>query len=151
MPAGAAQVVQVLVGGEAAVDDGHDPAEPPARRPSLTSGSTELSLVLPGHTQHRTGIPSLVTASPITIWGRSVRWSLEWPYLRNSSVVFGLEVGGGGVEQQQVDLEVEQVGDGEEHRLLHLGLGVGLDQQVHRPVRLVLIHRLQPGDRDVVR
>ena len=59
------------------------------------------------------------------------------------------EVGGGGVEEQQVDLEVEQVGDGEEHRFLHLGLGVGVDQEVHRPIGLVLVHRLQPGDRDV--
>jgi hypothetical protein len=35
--------------------------------------------------------------------------------------VFGVafEVGAGGVEEQQVDLEVEQVRDGEEHRLLH--------------------------------
>jgi hypothetical protein len=66
--------------------------------------------------------------------------------------VFGvaLEVGAGGVEEQQVDLEVEQVGDGEEHRLLHPGVGVGLDQQVHRPVGLVLVHPLEPGDRDVV-
>ena len=60
------------------------------------------------------------------------------------------EVGGGGVEQQHVDLQVQEVGDGEEHRLLHPGLGVGLDEEVHRPVRLVLIHRLQAGDRDVV-
>jgi hypothetical protein len=37
----------------------------------------------------------------------------------------------GGVEEQQVDTEVEQMGEGEEHRLLHLG--VGLDQQVISP------------------
>ena len=60
------------------------------------------------------------------------------------------EVGAGGVEEQQVDLEVKQVGDGEEHRLLHLGLGVGLHQQVHRAVSLVLIHRLQAVDGHVV-
>jgi len=60
------------------------------------------------------------------------------------------EVGAGGVEEQQVDLEVKQAGDGEEHRLLHLGLGVGLHQQVHRAVSLVLIHRLQAVDGHVV-
>ena len=30
-----------------------------------------------------------------------------------------------------------------------LALGVGLDEQVHRPVGLVLVHRVEPGDRDV--
>jgi hypothetical protein len=66
--------------------------------------------------------------------------------------LFGVafEVGAGGVEEQQVDLEVEQVRDGEEHRFLHLRLRVGLDEQVHRPIRLVLIHRSQPGDGGVV-
>ena len=83
------------------------------------------SLVLPGQHQQRTGIPSRVTASPMTICGRSLRWSLECPYAGGaapSSRVLGVafEVGGGGVEEQQVDLKVEQVGDGEEHRLLHL-------------------------------
>jgi hypothetical protein len=64
------------------------------------------------------------------------------------AVVFAvaLEEGGGGVEEQQVDLEVEQVGGGEEHRLLHPGLGVGGHQQVHRPVRLVVVHASKPGD-----
>ena len=36
VPAGAAQVVQVGVGGEPAVDDGDDPAEPPARAARLS-------------------------------------------------------------------------------------------------------------------
>jgi hypothetical protein len=66
--------------------------------------------------------------------------------------VFGVafEVGAGGVEEQQVDFEVEQVGDGEEHRFLHLRVGVGLDQQVHRPIRLIVIHALQARDGDIV-
>ena len=38
-----------------------------------------LGLRMPGQTQHRTGMPSRVTASPITICGRSGRLSLEWP------------------------------------------------------------------------
>jgi hypothetical protein len=54
--------------------------------------------------------------------------------------LIALEERRGGVEQQQVDLQVEQVGDGEEHRLLHPGVHVGVDQQVHRPARLILVH-----------
>jgi hypothetical protein len=52
-------------------------------------------------------------------------------------------------EQEQVDFEVEQVRGGEEHRLLHLPFHVGVDQNVHRPVRLILIHLRQAGDGDV--
>jgi hypothetical protein len=50
--------------------------------------------------------------------------------------VGGLEVGAGGVEEQQVDLEVEQRGHRPEDFLLYLR--GGLDQPVHRPVALVL-------------
>ena len=46
--------------------------------------------------------------------------------------------------------QVEQVGDGEEHRFLHARVGVSLDEQVHRPIRLILVHSVQAGDRDVV-
>ena len=49
-------------------------------------------------------------------------------------------------KEQHVHIEVEQVRDGEEHRLQHLGLGAHPDEQVHRPIRLVLIHCGQPGD-----
>jgi hypothetical protein len=64
-------------------------------------------------------------------------------------VIVGLEVGAGGVEQQHVDLEVEQVGDGEEH--LPLDRLVGLQQKVHRPVEhlRVLSELTDPGQRDV--
>jgi hypothetical protein len=40
--------------------------------------------------------------------------------------------------------------DGEEHRFLHLGLGVGGDEEIHRPIRLILIHHIEPRDRDVM-
>jgi hypothetical protein len=40
--------------------------------------------------------------------------------------------------------------DSEEHRFLHPGVGVGLDQQVHRPIRLIHIHPVQPRDGHVV-
>lgn len=52
------------------------------RRPSLTSVMTVWSLVPPGQVQQRTGMPSRVTARPMTICGRSLRWSLECPYWR---------------------------------------------------------------------
>jgi hypothetical protein len=61
-----------------------------------------------------------------------------------------LEIGGGGVEEQQVHLQVEQVGHGEEHRLLHPAGGVGVHQQVHRPIGLVLVHGGQSRDRGVL-
>ncbi len=73
------------------------------------------------------------------------------PVLARGFFGVAFEVGAGGVEEQQVDLEVQQVRDGEEHGLLHLRLGVGLDEQVHRPIRLVLIHAVQPRDRRVMR
>ncbi len=95
----------------------------------------------------------------MTICGRSSRWSVVAVVLglavAAKSVLAGLlgvafEVGGGGVEEQQVDLEVEQVRHREEHRFLHRALGVGLDQQVHRPIRLVLVHHGQAGDDHVL-
>jgi len=57
-----------------------------------------------------------------------------------------LEVGAGGVKEQQVDLEVQQVCAGEEDGLLDLGLRVGVDEQIHRAVGMVLVHRLKTGD-----
>jgi hypothetical protein len=67
-------------------------------------------------------------------------------------VVFAVafEVRRRGVEEQQIDFEVEEVGRGEEHRLLHRALRVGAGEQVHRPVRLVVVHRDQAGDRRAV-
>ena len=50
---------------------------------SLTCRISAESLVSPGQHQTRTGIPSLVTAMPITTWGRSSRWSLDFPQVRN--------------------------------------------------------------------
>ena len=39
--------------------------------------------MFPGQHQTRTGIPSLVTAIPMITWGRSSRWSLDFPQVRN--------------------------------------------------------------------
>src|SRR5213076_1746631 len=112
------------------------------RRSSLTWASTVWSWVLPGQHHTLTGIPSRVTASR----SRSAAGRRGGPWTCVAAKPAGpilplvaFEVGGGGGEEQQVDLQVEQVGDREAHRLLHLGLRVGLHQQVHRPVRLVVV------------
>ncbi len=60
------------------------------------------------------------------------------------------EVRRGGIEEQQVDLEIEEVRAREEHRFLQLAFGVGLDEQIHRAVALVLVHRRQAWDVDVL-
>ena len=42
--------------------------------------------VFPGQHHTRSGMPSRVTAIPITTWGRSSRWSLDLPQVRNPAV-----------------------------------------------------------------
>ncbi len=155
MPAGALQVVQVVLGGEAAVDHGDHPSQAPVPHAVLDLGQDRLvvGVARPAPAAHRDPLPGdrepdhdLWQVGPVVL-GVSV---LAEGVL---AVFFGVtfEVGAGGVEQQQIHLEVQQIGDGEEHRLLHPCLGVGLDQQVHRPVGLVLVHRLQPRDMHVAR
>ena len=152
--AGAAQVVQVRGGGEPPVHDGDDPAQAPVPHAVLDLGQYGLVVGVagPAPTPHRD--PFLGHGQPDHDLGQVGAVVLGMPVSAERTVAFLLgvafEVGGGGVEQQHVDLQVQQVGDGEEHRLLHPGLGVCLHQQVHRPVGLVLIHHLQPGDRDVM-
>ena len=65
-------------------------------------------------------------------------------------VVLALEVGGGRVEQDHVDVEVQQVGDGEED--LPLERLVGVEEEVHRPVEdLGVVSQLDHlGNGDVV-
>ena len=99
-------------------------------------------------------MPVRVTAMPITTCGRSGRWSLEWPRARKPTVspspgvvgLLDLEVGGGGVEEQQVDLEVQQVGHREVHGLGQVGFD--LEEPVHGPVEGVLVDLVAgPGSR----
>ncbi len=58
------------------------------------------------------------------------------------------EVGAGGVEEQQVHFQVQQVGDVVIHRARQLW-GY-LDQPVHRPIAGLIDHGVQPVDHDVV-
>lgn len=116
--------------------------------------------MLPGHTQTRTGIPVRVTARPTTTCGRSgpvvlgvaeaaQGLGLSLASLLGLVLLLDLEVGRGGVEEEQVDLEVEQVGDREEDGLLHGSGGVGCGEHVHRPVGRIGVDRLQARDRRV--
>jgi hypothetical protein len=128
-------------------------------RSRLTSSTTFTSAVFPGHTQHLTGMPSRVTAKPITTCARFGRESLLCPASASQrrprrrprrrriaslvAVIAGdvlvlaldLEVRRGGVQEEQVDLQVEEVGDAPEH--LPLDLVMRLEQEVHRAVQLM--------------
>ena len=141
---------------------------------SLTWRISAESAVFPGQHHTRSGIPSRVTAIPITTWGRSSRWSLDLPQVRNPAVrssppsgvvpagdgaavlvagnrVVGVlrdEVGAGRVEEQQVDLEAEQVRDPVEDLLLQGA--ADLQQPVHRPVARVVSRLRQARDQDVL-
>ena len=103
--------------------------------------------MLPGSTHERTGIATRVTARAMITCGWLSRPSLLWPRLRSgaykrpahscwsSSQLVDLEVGGGGVIEDQIDIEAEQVGGVEEHITLDL---VGPDcQKVERAIALI--------------
>ena len=72
------------------------------------------------------------------------------PVAAEAVVVLGLEVGGGGIEQQHVHLQVEQVRHREEHPLLDRR--IRLQQGVHRPVEHLWVRaqRTDPWKSDVV-
>ena len=53
---------------------------------SFTWRISAESAVFPGQHHTRSGIPSRVTAIPMTTWGRSSRWSLDLPQVRNPAV-----------------------------------------------------------------
>jgi hypothetical protein len=141
--AAAAQVAQVLIGGEAAVDDPDAAAEPPAAQVVLDLA--DHGLVVAGARPDpdpdrdplaRDGEPDhdLRQVGPLILG--VVERPKRWP--RTDRVRLGLEGGRGGVEEEQIDLQVQQVGAGEENRLLHPCLGVRVDQQLERPVGLVV-------------
>ena len=153
VPARAGQVGQVVVAGEAAVHHGDDPAQPPAAQ-------VILDLLEDGHVvgvarpaPHPDRDPLAGDRQPDHHLRQVAAMVLGVPIdperARAALLGVAFEERGGGVEQQQVDLQVEQGGGGEEHRLLHPRLGVGGHQQVHRPVRLVVVHPRKPWDRRV--
>jgi hypothetical protein len=150
VPARASQIGQVLTGGEAAVDHRHHPAEPPAAQVvfHLLEHGLVVGVARPAPHPHRDPLAGdgqadhdLRQVGPVV---------LGVPKAANAILAVAFEEGRGGVEAQQVDLEVEQVGGGEAHRLLHPRLSIGLHQQVHRPIRLIVVHPGKPGDRRVL-
>ena len=60
-----------------------------SRMSVLTCRISAESDVFPGQHQTRTGMPSRVTAMPITICGRSSRLSLDLPWARNPAALPG--------------------------------------------------------------
>jgi hypothetical protein len=110
---------------------------------SFTCRISAESAVFPGQHQTRSGIPSRVTAMPMTTWGRSSRWSLDLRQVRNpaSSVTkYVLAVSRG----KQVDLEPEQARGPVEDLPLQ-GLA-DLQQPVHCPVAGVVGRRVHARD-----
>ena len=151
--AAAGQVAEVVVRAEAAVDDPDQPAEPPAGQVVLHLLDHGLVVGVPGPDPDPHRDPLAGDREPDHDLGQVGPVILRVPEHAEAGLaafaLFGLvpfEVGRGRVEEQQVDLEVQEVGAGEEHRLLHLRLGVGRREHVHRPVGLVLVHRLQTRD-----
>ena len=60
-----------------------------SRMSALTWRISAESAVFPGQHQTRTGMPSRVTAIPITICGRSSRLSFDLPCARNPAALAG--------------------------------------------------------------
>lgn len=154
VPAAVREVGEVVVGGEPPVDDGDDAPETPVAQVVADPRQQLLVRGVAGEapdpdrdplSRHRQADDDLGEVGTMVLRVAEDPEALSRPVL-----LVELEVGGGGVEEQQVDLEVEEVCHREEDGLLHLGLAIGRDEEVHRPVGLVLVHRGKPGDRDVL-
>jgi hypothetical protein len=106
-----------------------------------------------GHSKdHRPDLPQIVIRLAVTREGIPVRvWT--WPGNTSDAAV---------LPQVNDDLRGWRLGrvvtivdrgfssKGEEHRLLHLGFDVGVHEDVHRPVRLIVVHARQARHGDVV-
>src|SRR5829696_2126057 len=127
VPTRPAQVGQVVGRGEAAVDHGDDPAELPGPQVVFDLGKQGLVLGVagPAPTPHRDAGPGdrqpdhdlgqvVTVVLGLAVAAEALPASTVAVAVAGLVVVFvvGFEVGRGGVEEQQVDLEVEQVGDG---------------------------------------
>ena len=133
VPAAASEIAQVLLRGQAAVDDPHAAAKPPAGEIVLDPLDHRLVGRVARPHPHPDRDPGARHRQPdhhLRSVGALVFGVAEAAQRLGVGIVLlilvlDLEVGRGRVEEQQVDLEVEQVGDREEHRLLHLALRVG--------------------------
>jgi len=121
----------------------------PAGHPSLTSVMTDMSLVLPGRHQDPHG-HALARDRPPDHDQRqigSVILGLAKDAQRALARLAGvaLKVGARGVEDQEVNLEVEQISAGEEHGPLHPRPRSRL-RPVGPAVGLVLVHLREAGE-----
>jgi len=108
VPTSTAQVGQVVGAGEAAVDHGDDPSEPPAPHVVFDLGQDRLVVGVAGQHHTRTGMPSVVTASPMSDLRQVVAVILAVAVAAErvlaDLLAVAFEVRAGGVEEQQVDL-----------------------------------------------
>ena len=163
VPARRAQVTQVGLAGEAGVDDVDRAAESPAREIALDLGDDGLVVGVPGPHPAADRDPLARDRQPdhdLRQIGPVVLGVPEPPQrplagARLLHVVLivewildvDLEVRRGGVEEDDVDLEIQQRRDAEEDRLLHPLRA--RQQEVHRAVELVVGERVDAGDDDV--
>ena len=147
MAARAAQVAQVVLAGEARVDDVDRAAQPPAAQVALDLADDGLVAGVPGPHPHADGDPlagdgqaddDLRQIGPVVLGvpaAAQPRRALADSISVSGGGVVGrdvvelaavlvvavadFEVRRGGVEEDHVDLEVQQCRDAEEHRLLH--------------------------------
>ena len=171
-----AQVAAVLRGGEAAVGDPDDLRQAPVPHVVLDLPDQRGVARVPGPAPDPHGDPVPGHGHPDDDLGQVVAVVLGLPpgaeparlsplpvlavrllaghgvalLIAGDGLVFVLrhEVGGGGVEEQQVDFEVQQVGEVVED--LPLQVVADLQQPVHRPVAGIVAGRGQPGDQDVL-
>ncbi len=148
--AAALEVMTLLLAGKAPVDHPHHPGQlPPGQVPlHLVDGRRIRRVAGPRPAPHRDAASG--HRQPDDDLRQVLPVILGVPVLPEAAILvrlLELAVGARRVEEQQVDLEVEQIRHGEEHRLLDL-LAV-LHQEVHRPVQRVRLDRVQPFDVDL--
>src|ERR1022692_2076270 len=158
-------MAQVLLAGEAGVNDVNRASQPPAHQVTLDLADDGLvvgvarpdpypdrdTLAGDGQADHDLrqvgtvilGVP-LAAQRPVGLTRARllVLLLLVWVLSR-----LGLPVGRGGVEEDHIDLEVQQMRDAEEHRLLHALRA--LQQEVHRTVELIVTDALHTLDENV--
>jgi hypothetical protein len=169
VPAAAGQIRPVGRGGEAAVGDPDQPAQPPPAQVVLDRPDDRLITGVAGEgpTPHRDPVAGdrhrddhLRQVGPVVLGvppgaGRGLvrarQVILHGVLAQVGQLVraVDLPVGGGGVHEHDVQVEVEQVRDRGED--LRGDLLERLEQEVHAPVGLIVAQRRQPRDRHIPR
>jgi hypothetical protein len=134
MAARALQIGAVLLRVKARVGDPDHAVQPPLPQRVLDLADDLLVRGVAGEGETAHGDPLLGDRQPDHHLRQVRPLVLALPEAAKVVLCLGrdLEIDRGGVEQDQVDLQVEQVGDLKEH--LALDLLVAVQQEVHRPV-----------------